>query len=154
MFEICLLALTLGCAANPGCRQEASGPPVVTLKNAQGQEVLVRVEVAATSREREQGLMHRKHLDPDAGMLFVYPFDSMQSFWMKDTFIPLDIIFIGNNRRIVGIAQNTKPLSLERIQVDTPSRFILEVNAGFAKKRGIREGSQVRFSGIGAGGLP
>ena len=154
MFEICLLALALGCAANPGCREEPQGPPVVMLESAQGQEVRVRVEVAATSREREQGLMHRKHLDPDAGMLFVYPFDSLQSFWMKNTFIPLDIIFIGNNRRIAGIAENTKPLSLERIQVDTPSRFILEVNAGFAKKHGIREGSQVRFSGIGAGGLP
>jgi uncharacterized membrane protein (UPF0127 family) len=154
MFEICLLALAMGCAANPGCRKEQSGPPEVVLKNSQGQEVRVRVEVAATSREREQGLMHRKHLDPDAGMLFVYPFDSQQSFWMKNTYIPLDIIFIGSNRRIVGIAENTKPLSLERIQVDAPSRFILEVNAGFSKKHGIREGSRVRFSGIGAGGLP
>jgi len=154
MFEICLLAMALGCAANTGCRKESSGPPVVILQNAQGKEVRVRVEVAASSRERERGLMHRKHLDPDAGMLFVYPFDSMQSFWMKDTFIPLDMIFIANNRRIVGIAENTEPLSLERVQVDSPSRFILEVNAGFAKKHGIREGSPVRFSGIGAGGLP
>lgn len=152
MFEICLLAL--GCAANPGCRQEPLGPPLVTLENARGQEVRVRVEVAASSRDREQGLMHRKHLDSDAGMLFVYPFESQQSFWMKNTYIPLDMIFIGNNRRIVGIAENTEPLSLERIQVDTPSRFILEVNAGFAKKHGIREGSRVHFSGIGAGGLP
>jgi uncharacterized membrane protein (UPF0127 family) len=86
--------------------------------------------------------------------LFVYPFDSLQSFWMKNTYIPLDIIFIGNNRRIVGIAENTQPLSLERIRVDAPSRFILEVNAGFAKKHGILEGSRVRFSGIGSGGLP
>jgi len=154
MFEICLLALVLGCAGNPGCRKEPHGPPEVVLENTQGQKVRVRVEVADTSREREQGLMHRKRLDPDAGMLFVYPFDSLQSFWMKNTYIPLDMIFIGNNRRIVGIAENTKPLSLKRIQVDTPSRFILEVNAGFAKKHGIREGSRVRFSGIGAGGLP
>jgi uncharacterized membrane protein (UPF0127 family) len=154
MFEICLLALALGCAANPGCRQEPQGPPVVTLENAQGQEVQVRVEVAATSRERQQGLMHRKHLDPDAGMLFIYSFEDNHGFWMKETYVPLDIIFIGNNRRIVGIAENTKPLSLESIKVDSPSRFILEVNAGFTRKHGVREGSRVHFSGIGAGGLP
>ena len=153
MFEICLLALALGCAANPGCRDEPQGPPEVILENAQGKPVRVRVEVSDSPREREQGLMHRKHLDPDAGMLFVYPFDSQQSFWMKNTFIPLDLFFIGNNRRIVGIAENTKPLSLDRIQVDMPSRFILEVNAGFAKKHGIREGSRVRFSGIDVGAV-
>jgi uncharacterized membrane protein (UPF0127 family) len=148
MFEIYLLVLVLGCTANPGCRREAKQPPEVILENAQGRAVRVRVEVAASPREREQGLMHRRHLDPDAGMLFVYPFDSVQSFWMKNTYIPLDLLFIGNNRRIMGMVENTKPLSLERLQVDAPSRFILEVNAGFVKKHGIREGSRVRFSGI------
>jgi len=154
MLEIFLLALALGCAANPGCRKKPEGPPVVTLENDQGQEVRVRVEVAASAQERQQGLMHRKHLDPDAGMLFIYSFEDNHGFWMKDTYIPLDIIFIGNNRRIMGIAENTRPLSLESIKVDTPSKFILEVNAGFAKKHGIREGSRVGFSGIGTGGLP
>ena len=151
---LCLLALALGCAANPGCRKEATGPPEVELVNARGQPVRVRVEVADNSQEREQGLMHRRHLDPDAGMLFVYPFESAQSFWMKNTYIPLDLFFIGNNRRIVGLVENTKPLSLERIQVDMPSKFILEVNAGFARKHGIREGSRVRFSGIEEGESP
>ena len=154
MFEICLLALALGCTANPGCRKEASAPPEVILENAQGQPVRVRVEVAASSMEREQGLMHRRHLDPDAGMLFVYPFESEQTFWMKNTFIPLDLFFIGNNRRIVGIVENAKPLSLERLQVDMPSKFILEVNAGFRKKHGIREGGPVRFIGIEVGEQP
>jgi uncharacterized membrane protein (UPF0127 family) len=144
----CLLALALGCAANPGCRKEAGAPPEAILKNAQGQPVRVRVEVATSPREREQGLMHRRRLDPDAGMLFVYSFESEQIFWMKNTYIPLDLFFIGNNRRIVGIVENAKPLSIERILVDTPSRFILEVNAGFKKKHKIREGSPVRFLGI------
>lgn len=151
---LCLLALALGCAANQGCRKEASAPPEVILENAQGQPIRVRVDVAAGPKEREQGLMHRRQLDPDAGMLFVYPFESEQAFWMKNTYIPLDLFFIGNNRRIVGIVENAKPLSLERLQVDTPSRFILEVNAGFKKKHGIREGSPVRFLGIEVGEQP
>jgi uncharacterized membrane protein (UPF0127 family) len=87
-------------------------------------------------------------------MLFVYPFESDQSFWMKNTYIPLDLLFIGANMRVVGIVEDAQPLSLDRLRVDTPSRFILEVNAGFANKFGIREGSRVRFSGIELGEQP
>ncbi len=150
---LCLLALALalGCAANPGCRREAGRAPAVLLQNSRGQAVRVRVEVADSPRERQVGLMHRKHLAADAGMLFIYPFESPQSFWMKNTYIPLDLLFIGANLLVVGIVENTTPLSLERLQVDTPSRFILEVNAGFCKKQGIQEGSRVRFSGIDVG---
>lgn len=151
---LCLLALALGCAANPGCRREADRPPEVILMNSRGQSVRVLVEVAASPQERERGLMHRKRLDSGAGMLFVYPFESAQSFWMKNTYIPLDLLFIGDNLRVVGIVENTTPLSLVRLQVDTPSRFILEVNAGFSQKHGIQEGSQVRFVGIEVGEPP
>jgi uncharacterized membrane protein (UPF0127 family) len=149
---LCLLALALGCAANPGCRkEEADRPPAVILADSKGRPVSVRVEVADDPRERERGLMYRRRLAADVGMLFVYPFESQQSFWMKNTYIPLDLLFIGANLRVVGIVENATPLSLERLQVDAPSRFILEVNAGFCKRHGIREGSRVRFVGVEAG---
>jgi uncharacterized membrane protein (UPF0127 family) len=146
-----LAVVALGCAANQGCRKQAEKPPAVVLQGAQDRPVRVRVEVAASHKEREQGLMHRKHLDADAGMLFIYPFEKMQTFWMKNTYISLDLLFIADNLRIVGIVENTKPLSLEHIQVDTPSRYILEVNAGYCKKHGIREGSRVQFEGLRVG---
>ncbi len=138
----------LGCAAGTGCREEAAGPPRVMLSGRGGQEVAVAVEVVRRPHALRQGLMYRDRLAAAGGMLFVYPAEDQRSFWMKNTYIPLDIVFIGDNRRIVGIVRDAQPLTTTPRRVDAPSRFVLEVNAGFTRRHGVRTGSRVRFENV------
>jgi uncharacterized protein len=146
-----IFALLFGCAANQGCRERASLPPAVVFEGHNGKATRVSVEVVSNDEDRARGLMFRRKLGPEAGMLFVYQFEDNHAFWMKNTYIPLDMIFIGANMRVVGLASNTQPMSLKRIQVEMPSMYILEVNAGFAKTHGIEEGTLVRLDGIETG---
>ncbi len=87
----------------------------------------------------------------DAGMLFIFPDEAPRSFWMKNTPLPLDIVFIGADRRIVSIAAGTKPYSTERIPSGAPAMFVLEVNAGFCERHGIEAGQSVRLPEAGDG---
>ncbi len=112
--------------------------------------VAFRVELARTPAEHEIGLMFRKHLDPDAGMLFLFERPSLQTFWMKNTLIPLDMIFIGADRRVVGIVEKAEPQTLTARRVNEPSQYVLEIGGGLAAERGIRAGQQVEFRGIDA----
>lgn len=138
----------LGCAAGTGCREEATGPPRAMLSGRGGQVVTVAVEVVRRPHALRQGLMYRDRLAAAGGMLFVYPAEDQRSFWMKNTYIPLDIVFIGDNRRIVGIVRDAQPLTTTPRRVDAPSRFVLEVNAGFTRRHGVRTGSRVRFENV------
>jgi len=121
--------------------------PQVLIRTPQG-EVAVAVEVAATPQARSQGLMYRKDLGANAGMLFVFPSETEQSFWMKNTPLPLDMIFIGSDRRIVGIIAEAKPFSLEARSVATPSRYVLEVHGGFCQRHAISPGDRVELVNI------
>jgi uncharacterized membrane protein (UPF0127 family) len=138
----------LGCAAASGCRKSESKSTVVVLHNAQGDEVRIQVEVVSRPEEKARGLMFRDRLGADQGMLFVYPSEDQHPFWMKNTHIPLDMIFIGANRRIVGVVQNAEPMTTERRAVDLPSQFVLEVNGGFFEAHGMRTGTPVRIEGL------
>jgi len=135
--EVALFLCVLGLAA---C---ARGPRVVI--HAPSGDVAVAVEVADTPDARAHGLMYRKDLGADAGMLFVFPTESEQRFWMKNTPLPLDMIFIGANHHIVGIVADTRPFTTNPLGVDAPSEFVLEVNAGFCAKRGVTVGNAVDF---------
>lgn len=108
------------------------------------------VELALTDRERQHGLMYREHLDDDAGMLFIFERPRVQSFWMKNTRIPLDMIFIGEGGEIVGIVESAEPLTLTARRVDGPSRYVLELNGGATRKLGITAGQRVHFEGVPA----
>lgn len=138
----------LGCAGAAGCRQAPSGPPSVVLTGRDGSEIPIRVEVVSRSEDQARGLMNRDRLAPDAGMLFVYPAEAPRSFWMKNTFIPLDMLFIGRDRRVVGVVHQAEPLTTTRRAVDAPSMFVLEVNGGLVKHRGVKLGSRVRLENI------
>lgn len=105
------------------------------------------MEVVATPDERSQGLMFRKHLNPDEGMIFVFPEERLQSFWMKNTYIPLDMVFVSKELRVVGILENTTPLTETPRRVDLPSMYVLEFAGGTAKKFGITEGVRVAIRG-------
>jgi uncharacterized membrane protein (UPF0127 family) len=131
-----------------GCQKETGVPPQVILQGARGAEVVVQVEVASDPNERERGLMFRTELAENAGMLFVYPSEAPLSFWMKNTYLPLDMIFINDTMRIVGVVENAQPLTLEAHSVTTPARYVLEVNGLFVRRHGISPGSRVRFKNI------
>jgi uncharacterized membrane protein (UPF0127 family) len=117
----------------------------VTITPGKGKPVRVYVEVADTPALRQQGLMFRDSLGKKNGMLFIMPEETIQSFWMKETRIPLDIIFIYSDWTIVGIAENTKPFSPENITVNRFSKYVLEVNGGFCKKYRIQSGDKIAY---------
>lgn len=118
--------------------------PAVVIRSAHG-ALTVPVEVADTPDARARGLMYRRDLAENAGMLFLFSTPSAQRFWMKNTPLPLDMIFIGADHRIVGIVPNTRPFSTNPLGVDVPSQFVLEVHAGFCAQHGITTGDQVEF---------
>jgi uncharacterized membrane protein (UPF0127 family) len=122
--------------------------PKVAILTKAGREVAFQVEVADTPAKRTMGLQYRKALGADRGMIFLFPSESPQSFWMKNTPIPLDMIFINSQGKIVGIVEQTAPFSLETRSVEVPSQFVLEINGGLAKRHGIQAGDTVRFEGI------
>lgn len=107
-----------------------------------------RIEVADTYDSRAQGLMHRTDLAPDQGMLFVYERASQVAFWMKNTPLPLDIIFINRRGVVCSIAADTTPYSLENIPSKCAAQTVLEVNAGQAAADGVRVGAPVRHPAI------
>lgn len=101
------------------------------------------VEMATTEEEKQTGLMYRKELADGKGMLFDFNPEQEISMWMKNTYVSLDMIFIGANGRILRIAENTEPLSTKIISSKGPARAVLEVVAGTAQKYGIRPGDRV-----------
>jgi len=101
------------------------------------------VEMATTDKEREVGLMYRKELADGRGMLFDFTPEQQVSMWMKNTYISLDMIFIGANGRILRIAENTEPESTRIISSGGPAKGVLEVIAGTARKYGIAPGDQI-----------
>jgi uncharacterized protein len=105
----------------------------------------IRVEVARTPEERAQGLMGRERLGKDDGMLFIFEVEDRHGFWMKNTLIPLSIAFIDREGRIVRIT-DMMPLTLDSHDPPRPVLFALEMNKGWFKTNGIREGDFVRFS--------
>ena len=108
----------------------------------------VEVEVAATPRARSRGLMGREELAAGQGMLFVFADEEVQTFWMRNTLIPLDMVFINSAGRIVGIIESAAPRSLVRRQVGVPGRYVLEVPGGWCRKMGVLRGGKVRFQGL------
>ena len=101
------------------------------------------VEIADTEAAREKGLMYRKRLPPGEGMLFNFHTEQPVGFWMKNTYIPLDMIFIRRDGRILSIAENAEPLSERVISSGGPVLAVLEVSGGTARKLGIAPGDRV-----------
>ena len=92
------------------------------------------VEIAKTKKQREKGLMYRTFLPKNTGMLFIYDYPTEVRFWMKNTRIPLDIIFIDPSGNIVKVVNDTVPFSLDIIESEQEIQYVLEVNAGFVNK--------------------
>ncbi len=107
------------------------------------------VELAVTSEQRQQGLMFRQRLPADAGMLFLYPAARPVSMWMKNTLIPLDMLFIGDDGRILQIAERAIPGSTATISSMQPARAVLELNGGTAARLKIQVGDRVLYRTFG-----
>lgn len=114
----------------------------VSVDTAKGKATF-KVEVAGDNASQEKGLMFRKKLAPDAGMLFDFHTNVMTSFWMKNTLLPLDIIFIRADGTISSIAGNAVPMSEAPIPSSEPIRAVLEINGGKARALGIMPGDKV-----------
>jgi uncharacterized membrane protein (UPF0127 family) len=110
---------------------------------------LFEVEVAAEAEERRVGLMHRREMAPDAGMLFDFGRSQPVSMWMRNTYIPLDMLFIDEGGAIVNIAHDTVPHSEEVLSSAGPVRFVLELVAGTSRLLGLSPGDIVRHEAIG-----
>ena len=104
------------------------------------------VEVAKTTEERRIGLMYRKKLLNNEGMLFIFPREKIIQLWMKNTYIPLDVIFISENKVIVDIKKNMEKLSETIVKSKVKSRYALEFNAGLINKLDIEIGDKVLFN--------
>jgi len=108
--------------------------------------ITFNVEVAKTIEERRIGLMYRKKLLNNEGMLFIFPREKIIQLWMKNTYIPLDVIFISENKVIVDIKKNMEKLSETIVKSKVKSRYALEFNAGLINKLNIEIGDKVLFN--------
>ena len=106
------------------------------------------LEVARTPRARAEGLMYRKTLAPTAGMVFVFPDVAARSFWMKNTYLSLDMVFVGPDHKVVGVVSRAEPLTLSSRGVAAPSKLVIELNGGVAERLGVGNGTLVRFDGL------
>lgn len=144
------LAALLACTSPPssglGGGTAPPGPARAVVESG-GRAHAVTVEVAADPAARERGLMFRQRLDEDRGMLFVFEDEEEHSFWMKNTLIPLDMIFISGEGRVVGVVSRAEPLSLEP-RSGGRCRFVLEVAGGWARARGVAPGDRVRLENV------
>jgi uncharacterized membrane protein (UPF0127 family) len=105
------------------------------------------VYIAASNEQRSRGLMHVRSLPESTGMLFLYDSDASLSMWMKNTFIPLDILFVRADGTVSSIAYDTEPQSLQSIAALEPVRYVLELNAGVAEKYSIDQYSRLEWDG-------
>ncbi|MFO0605934.1 MAG: DUF192 domain-containing protein [Polyangiales bacterium] len=158
---IVLAALVASCRQQPAPPEISSEPPprpqqaaivgpAVVLHTRGGARVPVQVEVARTDPQRMRGLMYRREMAETAGMIFLFPGESHQTFWMRNTLIPLDMIFIKADRTILGIYRNAVPETDDPREVPGDSQYVLEVNGGFCQRHNVNAGDRVEFVDIPA----
>ena len=111
-------------------------------------DIYFNVEIARKKIDRDKGLMFRKNLNLDKGMLFIFPNESKVSMWMKNTLVPLDIIFISKNYKIVDIINNAKAMSKDILTSKVKAKYALEINAGLVKKLNIKIGNNIYFEEV------
>ncbi len=110
----------------------------------------LQIEIADNDFERQTGLMYRKQMDNNKAMLFIFNDDDVRvrSFYMKNTYIPLDIIFIDENKTIINIAKHTKPLDENSVFSDAPAKYVLEINAGLSDFWRVKAGNHINFTSL------
>ncbi len=156
--ESCALYLRCiadACAVPPAVdgKEVPPGTPVAVIAAGKG-EAQFYMETALDDAERRRGLMWRPRMSDTWGMIFVYPGDRPLSFWMKNTLIPLDMIFIDERGKVTGVVENAEPRTLDARADGPPARYVLELNAGLAARYGIAAGNHVTFVGLAPEHMP
>jgi len=119
----------------------------LTFFKKDGKEVKkIDIEIADNGPERQQGLMWRKSMPENEGMLFIFPEMDMQAFWMKNTIMSLDIVYVDDNKEIVKIYKNTAPYSEKSLPSEKKSIYVIETVAGFCDKFGITPGDKISYN--------
>ena len=140
-----LLLLLYVCAALSSCSSSASATEIF-FKNPDGKtSPRIQVEIADSEKKRRFGLMYRKEMPEREGMLFIFPDERERNFWMKNTYIGLNIIYIDSKRRVVSV-RTAKAFSEKRVPSGKPAKYAVEINAGLAEKWGIVSGSVMELT--------
>lgn len=137
-------------ASDAACPKDPAPQTFTTAKlelpsEASGSLKALTVELARTTEETSRGLMYRREMPEDRGMLFDLRNRRKLAFWMKNTCLPLDMMFIDDDGLVVGILEQVPVLNLDERSVDCPARYVLEVNAGFSRRHGIRPGQKLKL---------
>ena len=141
--SLLLLLLTMCTAgSSPGHPQ--------AIFHTEREDVTVALEVAADDAQRAKGLMYRESMPAFSGMIFVFPAQESHTFWMKNTYIPLDMIFVDDTLHVVGTLAKAEPMTQTPRRIDKASRYVIEVNGGFAESHGIVAGTQVKLVNVPA----
>ncbi len=143
--RILLVLLPLYAALAIAPAATAAEQATLVVETAEGRSHAFSVEVVTTPQEMALGLMYRTQLAADAGMLFVYPAPRETSFWMQNTYLPLDMLFINDDGVIHHIAKRTVPLSTAPVPSNGPVRAVLEINGGASDRLGIAPGDRVSW---------
>lgn len=148
LFARCIAtaALAIACTAVPAAAQQpATGSPQMNLARTELSAGMHRIhaQVAQTAKEKEIGLMYRKEMPANEGMLFVFDRPGTQCFWMKNTVLPLSTAFVADDGTIVNLA-DMQPMTLDSHCSTQPVRYVLEMNQGWFDKKGLKAGSQLR----------
>ncbi|WP_020178044.1 DUF192 domain-containing protein [Methylopila sp. M107] len=147
LFRIAGLALVaLLALAAPATSVELSK---LTFETSSGPRVF-QIEIADTAEQRQVGLMYRRSMADDHGMLFDFGRAEEISMWMQNTYISLDMVFVGGDGRVTRIAEKTEPLSTRVISSGAPARYVVELVAGAARRIGLKPGDKVVHPRVGA----
>jgi uncharacterized membrane protein (UPF0127 family) len=142
-----LLILAILVMAVPALALETFQTSELTVRSANGAHKF-SVELALTEPQREQGLMFRRNMAPDAGMLFDMDVPQNISMWMQNTYIPLDMLFLDSSGKVVDIKERAVPMSTDIIASRAPARYVIELNGGTVDRLGIKTGDRVTSPAI------
>lgn len=138
---------------DPACPVDPETPPnlrsgKIVFLESKDKPAEIQVEVAERNRERARGLMFRKQMPEDKGMIFLFHEPEVHQFWMHNTCIPLDMLFVDKDGVIVGIEENVPTMNDSTYSVPCPSSYVIEVNAGYCRRHGIVAGQRIRLDGV------
>ncbi|HQT91438.1 MAG TPA: DUF192 domain-containing protein [Candidatus Kryptobacter bacterium] len=136
---------TNGPSASDGPQFKDDGQLVFLKRGTNATIKLIQIQIADNDEERAQGLMWRKFMPEDDGMLFIFGDEEPLTFWMKNTYIPLDMVFADKSGNIVSIYSEATPLSEASIPSGKPAEYVVEVNGGFCARYGVTPGDKIEY---------